>query len=47
MSILISVAVLTLCFFLFPIQTINWLVKKAKARAASWSALFPKEENKN
>jgi len=46
MTPLIVIAALTLTFFLYPIQTLRWVAKRAKERAAAWSALFPKDEDK-
>jgi len=47
MTLLIVAAALVLSFFLFPIQTIRWIAKKAKSRASAWGSLFPKDEEKS
>lgn len=47
MSILIVVAALVVCFFLFPISTIEWIGSMAKKRAAAWVALLPKKKEES
>ena len=47
MTLLIVAAALVLSFFLFPIQSLRWVGKKAKARASAWAGLFPKDEEKS
>jgi hypothetical protein len=46
MTIIIVVACVVVAFFIYPVQTIEWLGEKAKSRAKVWASLFSKEVKK-
>jgi hypothetical protein len=46
MTIIIVVSCVVVCFFFYPVQTLNWIGEKAKSRASVWASLFSKKEVK-